>query len=185
MLPGFLIRPPDILVWPFADWINWLFVFLKDDLGLIYVSRAFAAGVEWLLDVSGKPAVRAQPLAADRTDSLDGHRGNRRFCGLRSQGLEVGPPSGGTFVWIAVMGQWKWAMETLSVIVVAAPITVLLGLVMGIAAWRREWVEKALNPILNIAQSLPHFAYMIPVVVFIGVGPKAGQSSRSSLPCLR
>jgi len=29
--------------------------------------------------------------------------------------------SPGTFVWIAVMGQWKWAMETLSVIVVAAP----------------------------------------------------------------
>jgi glycine betaine/proline transport system permease protein len=30
------------------------------------------------------------------------------------------------------------------------------------------------NPLLNVAQSLPHFAYMIPVVVFIGVGPKAG-----------
>ena len=82
--------------------------------------------------------------------------------------------SGGTFVWIAVMGQWKWAMETLSVIVVAAPFSVMLGLLMGILAWRSPRFERVLNPILNIAQSLPHFAYMIPVVVFIGVGPKAG-----------
>jgi glycine betaine/proline transport system permease protein len=72
------------------------------------------------------------------------------------------------------MGQWKWAMETLSVIVVAVPFSVALGLLMGILAWRSRWAERILNPILNIAQSLPHFAYMIPVVVFIGVGPKAG-----------
>ena len=174
VLPGFLIRPPDILVWPFADWINWLFVFLKDDLGLIYVSRAFAAGVEWLLDVSGNllygrnrwPRIGPIPWTVIAVTAA--------FVGYALKGWKLALLSGGTFVWIAVMGQWKWAMETLSVIVVAAPITVLLGLVMGIAAWRREWVEKALNPILNIAQSLPHFAYMIPVVVFIGVGPKAG-----------
>jgi glycine betaine/proline transport system permease protein len=65
-------------------------------------------------------------------------------------------------------------METLSVIVVAAPFSVFLGLVMGVLAWRSPRFERFLNPILNIAQSLPHFAYMIPVVVFIGVGPKAG-----------
>ena len=48
------------------------------------------------------------------------------------------------------------------------------GLLLGIAAWRHPWFERILNPLLNIAQSLPHFAYMIPVVVFIGVGPKSG-----------
>jgi len=72
------------------------------------------------------------------------------------------------------MGQWKWAMETFSVIVVAAPVSVALGIATGTLAWRSRRVEKVLNPILNIAQSLPHFAYMIPVVVFIGVRPKAG-----------
>jgi glycine betaine/proline transport system permease protein len=72
------------------------------------------------------------------------------------------------------MGQWKWAMETLSVIVVAVPFSVLLGLLMGAAGLALSLAERILNPILNIAQSLPHFAYMIPVVVFIGVGPKAG-----------
>ena len=32
-LPSGLMRPPGWMVFPFADWINWLFVFVKDDLG--------------------------------------------------------------------------------------------------------------------------------------------------------
>ena len=96
------------------------------------------------------------------------------MAGQALAGWRLAALSGGSFVWIAVMGQWKWAMETLSVIVVAAPLSVALGLAMGTLAWRSRLAERILNPILNIAQSLPHFAYMIPVVVFIGVGPKAG-----------
>ena len=34
-LPENFVRPPDWLVWPFADWINFVFVFVKDDLGFI------------------------------------------------------------------------------------------------------------------------------------------------------
>jgi len=36
--PDWLIRPPDWLVWPFADWINALFSFMRDDLGLAPLS---------------------------------------------------------------------------------------------------------------------------------------------------
>ena len=174
VLPAGLIRPPDWLVLSFADWINAAFAFMRDDLGLIHVTRAFAVGVEWLLDVTanllyGKnrwPRIGPLPLAVVAISAF--------MIGYVLKGWRLAILSGGTFVWIAALGQWKWAMETLSVIVVAAPIAVLLGLLLGIAAWRRKWVEDTLNPILNVAQSLPHFAYMVPVVVFIGVGPKAG-----------
>lgn len=174
VLPETLIRPPAWLVWPFADWINIFFTFIRDDLGLIHVTRAFAGGVEWMLDVTanllyGKnrwPKIGPLPWTMIAISAA--------VIGYVLNGWKLAAISGGTFVWIAVMGQWKWAMETLSVIVVAAPFSVLLGLVLGIAAWRNRTFEKVLNPILNIAQSLPHFAYMIPVVVFIGVGPKAG-----------
>ena len=174
ILPGGLVRPPEWLVWPFADWINWFFVFIKDDLGLIHVTRAFAAVVEWLLDVTANllygrnrwPRIGPIPWTVIAVTA--------GVVGYALNGWRLGLLSAGTFCWIAAMGQWKWAMETLSVIVVAAPIAIVAGLLLGIAAWRRKWVEQALNPLLNIAQSLPHFAYMIPVVVFIGVGPKAG-----------
>lgn len=174
LLPDWVMRLPDGMVLPFADWINAGFAFLRDDLGLMAFTRAFAEVVEFLLDVTanllyGKsrwPGLGPIPwVVIAGTMALVGHvLGGWRLALL----------SGGTFVWIAVMGQWKWAMETLSVVVVAAPLSVLLGLLLGISAWRWRWAERMLNPLLNIAQSMPHFAYMIPVVVFIGVGPKAG-----------
>ena len=95
-------------------------------------------------------------------------------AGYALAGWRLAALAGGTFVWIAVMGQWKWAMEMLSVIVIAVPFSVAFGPVMGTLASRSRLAERILNPVLSIAQSLPHFAYMIPVVVFIGVGPKAG-----------
>ena len=174
VVPDALMRPPDFMVLPFQDWINWAFTFVKDDLGFIHVTRAFASAVEWGLDITANlfygrnrwPYLGPIPWTVIALSA--------GAIGYALNGWRLGLLSGGCFVWIALMGQWKWAMETLSVIIVAAPIAVFLGLALGIWAWRRAWVEKALNPILNVAQSLPHFSYMIPVVVFIGVGPKAG-----------
>ena len=174
LLPAGLIRPPDWLVQPFDDWINAAFYFLQNDLGLMALTRAFADVLEWLLDVTanllyGKsrwPNIGPIPWVVIAATAF--------MTGYALKGWRLACLSGGTFVWIALMGQWKWAMETLSVIVVAAPFSVFLGLVMGVLAWRSPRFERVLNPVLNIAQSLPHFAYMIPVVVFIGVGAKAG-----------
>ena len=174
LLPQGLVALPEDWALPMANWFNAVFNFLKDDLGLIHVTRFFAGGVEWLLDVTanilyGKnrwPKLDQLPWTVVAVSAF--------MLGYALKGWGLALLSGGTFVWLAMLGQWKWAMETLSVIVVAAPLAVGLGLVLGIAAWRWRWVEIGLNPFLNLAQSLPHFTYMIPVVVFIGVGPKAG-----------
>jgi glycine betaine/proline transport system permease protein len=174
LLPEGLIRPPEAMILPFADWINAAFSFAQNDLGLMALTRAFSDVVEFCLDVTanllyGKsrwPQIGPIPWVVIAATA--------GMAGYALGGWRLAALGGGTFVWIAVMGQWKWAMETLSVIVVSVPFAVALGLGLGTLAWRFRLAERILNPILNIAQSLPHFAYMIPVVVFIGVGPKAG-----------
>jgi glycine betaine/proline transport system permease protein len=174
VLPPALMRIPETLILPFADWINVIFAFVRDDLGLMTATRAFSDVVEFCLDVTanllyGKSRwPRLGPIPWVVIAVTFG------MIGYALAGWRLALISGGTFVWIAVMGQWKWAMETLSVIVVAAPLSIALGLAVGTLAWRSRLAERIVNPLLNIAQSLPHFAYMIPVVVFIGVGPKAG-----------
>jgi len=55
--------------------------------------------------------------------------------------------------YIAVFGQWEPAMETLSFVLVAAPLSVLLGLWFGILAYKSRVIEKALLPLLNVAQT--------------------------------
>ena len=65
-------------------------------------------------------------------------------------------------------------METLSFVLVAAPLSVLLGLSLGVLAYKNRAVEAALMPLLNVAQTMPHFSYLVPVMVLFGVGDHAG-----------
>ena len=78
------------------------------------------------------------------------------------------------FVYIALFGQWEPSMKTLSFVLIAAPIAGLLGLFMGVWAYRSKTFETIINPFLNIAQIMPAFSYLIPVMVFFGIGDHAG-----------
>ncbi len=89
-------------------------------------------------------------------------------------GWRLGLLGGGTFVWTALIGQWKLAMETMSVLVVAAPAAFIIGILLGIAAWKFPKFDKVLRPILSILQTLPFFTYLLPAVIFFKVGPTAG-----------
>ena len=79
-----------------------------------------------------------------------------------------------TMIYISVFGQWEPSMQTLSFVMVAAPISFSLGLVFGIWAYRSKRVEAILNPILNVMQTMPHYAYLVPIMVLFGIGDHAG-----------
>ena len=74
-LPECLVRPPERLLWPFADWINFEFVFEKDDLGYFrYLCLRICRRV--VLGRNRKSAVRSQRAAADRSIALNDRRRN-------------------------------------------------------------------------------------------------------------
>ncbi|MCZ8152005.1 MAG: ABC transporter permease subunit [Rhodobacteraceae bacterium] len=74
---------------------------------------------------------------------------------------------------VAVFGQWQSAMVTLASIIVAVPIGVIGGLLLGIAAWRLPWLDRALKPLLDLMQTMPVFAYLVPILILFGFGPTA------------
>ena len=75
--------------------------------------------------------------------------------------------------YIGIFGQWEPSMQTLSFVLIAAPVSVLLGLALGIWGYKKKWVETVLNPLLNVAQTMPHYSYLVPVIVLFGVGDQA------------
>jgi glycine betaine/proline transport system permease protein len=77
-------------------------------------------------------------------------------------------------IYIVVFGAWEPAMMTLSLIFVAAPVSFISGLTLGVLAFKSSATEKVLAPILNITQTMPHFSYLVPVGVFFGIGDHAG-----------
>lgn len=77
------------------------------------------------------------------------------------------------FVYLAVFGQWESAMVTSSSIVIAVPLGIAGGLLLGIAAYRHPLFEKILTPILDLMQTVPVFAYLVPILVLFGFNPVA------------
>ena len=77
-------------------------------------------------------------------------------------------------IYISVFGQWEPSMQTLSLVLIAAPVSVIIGLLLGVWAFKSRSVESSLSPLLNIAQTMPHFSYLVPVMVFFGIGDQAG-----------
>ena len=81
---------------------------------------------------------------------------------------------GFALAYIGIFGQWEPAMETLSFVLVAAPISVVLGVIFGVWAYKNKTTEAVVMPLLNVAQTMPHFSYLVPVTVFFGLGDHAG-----------
>ena len=95
------------------------------------------------------------------------------ILGYKLQGSRLAILAAVCTTFIAIFGQWKPSMETVSFVLIAAPVSVVLGLVLGIWAYRNKIVEMALNPLLNVAQTMPHYSYLVPVIVLFGVGDHA------------
>jgi glycine betaine/proline transport system permease protein len=93
--------------------------------------------------------------------------------GFKLQGIRLALLAAVSTTYIGVFGQWEPSMQTLSFVLIAAPVSVLLGLALGIWGYKNKLVETALNPLLNVAQTMPHYSYLVPVIVLFGVGDQA------------
>lgn len=75
------------------------------------------------------------------------------------------------FVYLAVFGQWESSMVTLASMVIAVPIGAGVGLLLGLWSYHSPPVERAITPVLDLMQTIPTFAYLVPILFFFGFGP--------------
>jgi glycine betaine/proline transport system permease protein len=71
---------------------------------------------------------------------------------------------------LGLLGLWDESMNTLSQVIVAALITVMIAIPLGILSARSDTFEAILKPILDTLQTIPFFVYLIPVIILFGVG---------------
>lgn len=69
---------------------------------------------------------------------------------------------------IAVLGLWEHSMQTLATVLVATALTLGVGLLLGIGSARSARVATALRPVLDAAQTMPSFVYLLPAVALFG-----------------
>ena len=93
--------------------------------------------------------------------------------GAWAGGVRLAVLVGGCFLYLAVFGQWASAMATLASILVAVPLGAAAGLLLGIAGHRWPRLDRAMTPVLDLMQTVPIFAYLVPILFLFGFGPVA------------
>jgi glycine betaine/proline transport system permease protein len=78
------------------------------------------------------------------------------------------------FLFILNQGYWEETTESLTLILSACVVCMGLGVPIGIACAHRPRLYAALAPILDLMQTLPTFVYLIPAIVFFGLGMVPG-----------
>ncbi|MFG7944151.1 ABC transporter permease/substrate binding protein [Streptomyces cacaoi] len=139
-----------------VDWLQkhlgWLFDFINTVLsGLFDAINAVLGGAEPLL-LAGIFAVIAFWL----------------------RGLLAGVVAFVGFALIDTFGLWSEAMSTLSLVLAAAVITIVIAVPAGIWASRSKTVSAFVRPVLDVMQTMPAFVYLIPGVMFFSVGTTPG-----------
>lgn len=72
------------------------------------------------------------------------------------------------------MGFWEETMQTLALVLSSTCIALLIGIPLGIWTGKNERCNQILRPILDCMQTMPAFVYLIPAVLFFGLGTVPG-----------
>jgi glycine betaine/proline transport system permease protein len=72
------------------------------------------------------------------------------------------------------LGYWEATVETLSLVIFATAICMIVGVPVGIAAAHRPWLYTGVRPILDLMQTIPTFVYLIPTLILFGLGVVPG-----------
>ncbi|WP_219471214.1 ABC transporter permease [Nonomuraea rhizosphaerae] len=82
----------------------------------------------------------------------------------RVSGLRPALVALGCLLAIALLGIWEHAMQTLTTVAVAVLVTLVIGLLLGVAAARSPRFSAVQRPVLDAAQTMPAFVYLLPAL---------------------
>jgi len=82
----------------------------------------------------------------------------------------AGLAMGAGLILIGSLGMWDRMMQTLAIIGSAVCVSLLLGIPIGILMAKNTTAESMIKPILDAMQTLPSFVYLIPAMMFFGLG---------------
>ena len=92
-----------------------------------------------------------------------------QLAGSRMMGVVLG-----TLGFIGVLGIWEETMITLSVVLTALTLCLVIGIPLGILAARSDRFFAIIRPILDGMQTIPAFVYLVPIVMLFGIGNVPG-----------
>lgn len=138
------------------DLLNWL----RDNAGFVFDNtraalETFYSGVNWLL-VTPNPYLVMAAFAG-----LGLWLVGLRFAVLATVGL----------YFCSAMGLWVDTMSTLALVMASTVLGLAIGLPLGVWAGYHPKLDKLVEPLLDMLQTLPPYIYLLPAIALLGYGP--------------
>ena len=154
---------PKDLILPLSDWLNAVMDWIVDYFGWFFL------GISWALEWPIK-AVRfilnAMPWSV--TTFL--------FCTVAwaASGWKLAAFTLFSMLYMLVIGYWSESMNTLSLIAISVPLAILVGFAFGVWGFFSDRAARVITPMLDVLQTVPSFAYLLPILMLFGFGTVVG-----------
>ncbi len=76
--------------------------------------------------------------------------------------------------YMVLVGYWSESMNTLALVAISVPLAIFIGFVTGVAGYYFPRSERLIVMVLDLLQTVPAFAYLIPIIMLFGFGPVVG-----------
>ncbi|MEM1045285.1 MAG: ABC transporter permease subunit [Pseudomonadota bacterium] len=183
--PDWLTTYPDHLVVPLTGWVDWGLTWFAREatiggVAIQQITRSLAALVDTPIDAvivvlaegwyAGAGLNRTQVVPPLPWLALGGAV---VLLGYRLGGMRLAATAAIGIAFLVTFGLWHNAMVTLASVLLSAAVAVAIGLAIGIWSYRSRHVETVARAIMNVMQTIPIFAYLIPTLLLFGYGPSA------------
>ncbi len=79
-----------------------------------------------------------------------------------------------SMLYMVVIGYWFESMNTLSLVAISVPMAIVIGFSFGVWGFFSKRAERVIMPMLDLFQTVPTFAYLLPILMLFGFGTVVG-----------
>ncbi len=144
---------------PLKDWISAGVDYLVSEFGVVF--DGFSAFVFFIVDNLKEGMLFLHPLILIAIIA---------FLAWRMAGWQIALFSIIGLLITENIGLWEPFVETLALVLTAEILVMAVGLPLGIYAARSDRANAIIRPVLDFMQTMPAFVYLIPAVMFFGLG---------------
>ena len=154
---------PKDLILPLSGWLNAVMGWIVDYFGWFFL------GISWALE---------WPIKAVRfiLNSLPWSVTTFLFCTVAwaASGWKLAAFTLFSMLYMLVIGYWSESMNTLSLVAISVPLAILVGFAFGVWGFFSDRAARVIMPMLDVLQTVPSFAYLLPILMLFGFGTVVG-----------
>ncbi len=154
---------PDTLVIPLAGWLNTIMDWIVKNFNW------FFQAISWLLKW---PILAAQQVLNGLPWSVTVFL----FCvvAYAASGWRLALFTLASTLYMVVIGYWEESMNSLALVTISVPLAIVVGFAFGVWGFYSDRAERVIMPTLDVLQTVPAFAYLLPILMLFGFGTVVG-----------